>query len=134
MQRRDFLTRLAATIGFAATGVSPPARAVSGTRKFIIQESPLAGFAHYKAEQIWPQLAVGDAVLLQREASNPHDERAVAVRHQGRMLGYLPRVENVAVAQMLDRGEKLAANIVAKRLDQDPWKRLQLAVFAEVAG
>ena len=133
MKRRDFLTRFALALGLTATGISPPAKAIGNKRKLVIQESPLAGFNHHEASAIWPQLAVGDAVVLRREAKNPHDDRAVAVRYRGRMLGYLPRQENAAVAQMLDRGEKLAANIVAKRLDQDPWKRLQLAVFAEVA-
>lgn len=133
MQRRDFLTRCAAAIGLAATGIAPPAKASSRMRRLIIQESPLAGFAHHEGEKVWRYLSVGDAVVLKRDASNPFDARAVAVRYQGRMLGYLPKVENAAVAQMLDRGERLAANIVALKQDCDPWKRMRLAVFAEVA-
>lgn len=63
-----------------------------------------------------------------REPNNPHDARAVCIDWHGRKLGYLPRVENAAVAQMMDRGERLEARIVELRTSEDPWKRVEVAV------
>lgn len=46
-------------------------------------------------------------------------------------LGYVPRTENHAVAQLLDRGEKLSARIVALRKSDNPWERVRFAVLLQ---
>lgn len=63
-----------------------------------------------------------------REPTNPHDKRAVRIDWRGRKLGYLPRVENAAVEQMPDRGERIEARIAELRVSPDPWERAVLAV------
>jgi hypothetical protein len=67
-----------------------------------------------------------------REPDNPYDPMAVRVDWQGHKLGYLPRVENTAVAQMLDRGERFTARIIALRNSHDPWERVRFAVELEI--
>ncbi|GAB4349407.1 MAG: hypothetical protein Kow006_11050 [Gammaproteobacteria bacterium] len=64
----------------------------------------MAGFQYHDGEAIWEQLRVGQRLHLQREPDNRHDRRAVRIDWQGRKLGYLPRAENAAVSQMLERG------------------------------
>ena len=64
-----------------------------------------------------------------READNVHDSNAVAVYFHTDQLGYVPRVENTAVAQMLDRGEHLKASISKLNDTDDPWDRVWLKVF-----
>jgi len=53
----------------------------------------------------------------------------VAVYFKKDKLGYVPSGENGAVAQMLDRGEKLVAKIVRLTVDEDPWQRVRFDVF-----
>lgn len=66
-----------------------------------------------------------------REPQNPYDPRAVRVDWRGHKLGYVPRIENTAVAQMLDRGERLTARILQLRESHDPWERVRLVVMVE---
>jgi hypothetical protein len=125
MKRRTFFKRLFGTIGVAATG----ATIASKTRSVLIQESPIAGFQFHEGDAIWPSLAVGAKLALLREAANTRDPDAVAVYFQNNKLGYVPRTENGAIAQMLDHGETLEARICALLLEDDPWKRVRFNVF-----
>jgi hypothetical protein len=123
MQRRTFFRWLLAGLGAAAA--TPLVGA--GNRSILIQESPLAGFPFYAGEMILPSLSVGDELRLVREASNVHDSNAVAVYVHDEQLGYVPRVENTAVAQMLDRGERLQARI-SELSDEDTWERVRFKI------
>jgi len=44
-------------------------------------------------------------------------------------LGYLPRIENIAVSQMLDRGERLGASIVRVKESRHPGERVRLKIW-----
>ena len=50
---------------------------------------------------------------------------------EGHKLGYVPRIENHAVSQLLDRGEKLSARIVELKQSRDPWERIRFEVLLE---
>ena len=125
MKRRTFFQRLFGSLGAAATGA---AIAVE-TRSVLIQESPVAGFQFHQGDAIWPLLAIGAGLKLVREPENIHDADAVAVYFQNEMLGYVPRGENSAIAQMLDRGENLVTSISKLQVADDPWERIRFNVF-----
>ena len=124
MKRRTFFSRLFGSLGAAATG----AAFVSETRSVLIQESPIAGFQFHKGDSIWSSLDVGEELALVRESSNSHDPDAVAVYFQDEKLGYVPRAENSAIAQMLDRGETLEARISKLLTEEDPWERIRISI------
>lgn len=126
MKRRRFILTVLGAWGLPLAGGS--AAQTQEKRVILIQESPLAGFQYYDGEAVWSRLRVGQALTLVREPVNRHDERAVRIEWQGYRLGYLPRVENTAVSQMLDRGEPLVARIVRLRRSHNPWERVRLAV------
>jgi hypothetical protein len=125
MKRRDFFQRIFGGLGLVAAGaaVSAPSRTV------LIQESQVAGFQFHGGDAIWESMAVGAPLKLIREPKNSHDPEAVAVFFHDVKLGYVPRGDNSAVAQMLDRGEKLEATISRLRVDDDPWQRVRLSIF-----
>jgi hypothetical protein len=129
MDRRSFLSRIFAS---AASLVAPAAVARSAldssVHRVLLQESPLAGFQFYEGERLWPRLRVGQHLTLRRRSDNPHDPRAVEIWWRGRMLGHLQRVDNCAVAQMLDRGEPLAARITRLQESSSPWERVRFEV------
>lgn len=125
MLRRAFLKSLTALAGgFAAPAT---ARANSATSK-TLQVSPVAGFQYHNGEALWPQLAVGQMLTLTREADNHYDDRAVRVDWQGQKLGYIPRLDNAAVSQLLDRGERLEAVIAGLENSSNPWDRVRVEV------
>ena len=97
----------------------------------LIQSSPLAGFKYYEADQVWQQLQVGDVLELAREPDNAHDPRAVRVSWRGRILGYVPRRENGALAWAMDRGETLRAQISRLSAHPNPAKRIEFEVYIE---
>ena len=125
MNRRKFFTRLLSSLGIiaAAPGIADAKQSV------LVQESPVAGFQFHSGEMIWPSLNVGARLKLVRDPSNTNDDNAVAVYFQNEQLGYVPRSENAAIAQMLDRGESLEARISRLLMQEDPWERVRFTVY-----
>ena len=110
-------------------GLLLAAPAAAESIKLLVQSSPLAGFPFYAGRALWDEMKAGDALVLVREPDNPHDPRAVRVEWRGRRLGYLPRAENRAVAEEMDRGGQVAARIARLERHRDPWKRIRIEVF-----
>jgi hypothetical protein len=98
--------------------------------RMLVQSSPLAGFSHYEAKANFDAIKVGDELTLIREPDNPHDVYAVRVEWRGVKLGYLPRSENRAVANEMDRGGKIEARVANLRQHPNPRQRLLIEVFA----
>lgn len=127
MLRRVFLKSLAKMASILAA--SPSASATPTPEKWAtLQTSPLAGFQFYEGDALWPLLAVGQPVELRREPANRHDARAVRVEWRGHMLGYLPRLDNAAVSQLLDRNVRLTAVISGLENSHNPWARMTIEV------
>ena len=135
MQRRQFLKSLIG-VGLGTGAVAMPMASLAGGRlggrHTVIQESCLAGFAHHMGESVWPLLAEGDPLALVREPDNAFDEQAVAVYWNGLQLGYVPRAQNTAVAQMLDRGTELESCVVSKNAMANPDERLRFCICLPV--
>ena len=127
MKRRNFLNSLLGGLGLGVLAQRAGAR-VPAAERILIQESPLAGFQYHKGEHLWPFLRVGEELRLVREVANTYDPNAVAVYFRGDKLGYVPRRENAAVAQMLDRGRRLEARIVRLLDEPNPWRRIRFSV------
>lgn len=126
MLRRNFLTSFLKISGLFA--LVRPAIAAAPGRAILLQTSPIAGFQYHAGESVWPQLRRGQALDLIREPRNRYDGKAVRIEWHGHILGYVPCVQNTAVAQMLDRGERLTAWIADLHLSSDPWERIELAI------
>lgn len=132
MQRRDFIKGLFSSAAIAVPGIATAGGQLT-QRHTVIQESCLAGFAHYMGESVWPLVAEGDPLALIRERDNAFDEQAVAVYWNGLQLGYLPRTENTAIAQMLDRGSELECCVISKdELSANPDDRLRFCICLAV--
>lgn len=99
--------------------------------RLVVQSSPLAGFRYHDAPAVFAEIRPGDALALVREPGNPHDPNAVRVEWNGRMLGYVPRAENGAVAWALDRGEPLRARVSKVREHPNPRMRVEFEVYIE---
>lgn len=102
-----------------------------GRVRLLVQSSPLAGFRFHDAARVWPELKAGDALELSREPDNPHDANAIRVEWRGRVLGYVPRSQNAALAWGLDRGAALRARISRLQSHPNPARRVEFEVFVE---
>ena len=124
-----------------------------GTESKVLQHSPLAEFQYHHGRMLYPLLAVRPdettshstrpsknddqiagyepaegSLQLVREPDNRFDVRAVRVEWQGRKLGYIPRLDNAAVSQLLDHGETLEAAIARLENSSNPWDRVMVEV------
>ncbi|MHB1214752.1 MAG: HIRAN domain-containing protein [Thiobacillus sp.] len=124
------MTRLAWLL--LAWAWSLPLYAAQIAAHILLQDSPLAGFQYHAGKTLWPQMKVGDTLVLVREPDNPHDARAVRVEWRGRMIGYVPRRENSAAARLLDQGQALTARIVRLADVRDPWSRVRFEILIPV--
>jgi hypothetical protein len=128
MSRRHFLKGL---LGLA--GLPLAAKVTARERRPIpLQHSPLAGFQYHHGRRLWPQLRAGQPLQLIREPDNRHDPKAVALHWRGEKIGYLPRVENHAVSQMLDNGRPLQARITRLCKEENPWRRVEVGIDLEL--
>lgn len=125
MNRRNLIQLIGALI---VTPVVAKAKPKQPT--LLLQQSPIAGFQYYDGEQLWDQFQLNQPLTLQREADNPHDKRAVAIYWRHQKLGYIPRRDNAAISQLIDRGETLRAHIQQLNMD-DYWQRMHIAVVVE---
>ena len=97
--------------------------------RILMQSSPLAGFRHYEAPNLWGEIQPGDPLVLVREPGNPHDRNAVRVEWRTFKLGYVPRAENQAVALQLDRGSLLVARVSKVQHTRAPNQRIELEIY-----
>lgn len=99
-----------------------------------LYRGPLAGFRYAHGPGLLGRLQAGDALELHREPDNPHDAQAVRVDWQGCKLGYLPRRQNPLIAQRLDAGERLRAQLIAIEADARAWDPLTITVRGPEPG
>jgi hypothetical protein len=97
--------------------------------RIVVQSSPLAGFRHYEAPNLWGEVRAGDELALVREPDNPHDRNAVRVEWRSFKLGYVPRAQSEAVARLLDRGTRLAARVSKLQHTRAPNRRIEFEIF-----
>ncbi len=128
MNKRNFLKEFLSLAGLAAMPVVA-GKTIKQQTPLLIQTSPLAGFQYYEGERLWPRMHPGDRLNLLRTPWNPYDKRAVEIWWAGNLIGHLPRQENIAVSQMLDRGEMLYGVLVEKHGTDNLWERVRLEVW-----
>jgi hypothetical protein len=109
-----------------------PASGQTTAARIVVQSSPLAGFRHYEAPNLWTEIKAGDALTLVRELGNPHDRNAVRVEWRTFKLGYIPRTQNEAVARQLDRGTRLMARVTKIEKTRAPNRRIEFEVYLAV--
>jgi len=133
MERRSFIkTLLGLSLLIPSKDVFPRLAAKSDSKTILIQKSSVAGFQYCEGERLWKKLSIGDMVQLNREPDNPYDENAVEICWRGIKLGYLPRVENTAVSQIIDQGQRVNGLIAKKQKSKDPWERLAIEVWLQI--
>jgi hypothetical protein len=113
----------------AVLGPAGHACAQATQARIVVQSSPLAGFRHYEAPNLWDEIRAGDVLALVREPDNPHDRNAVRVEWRTFKLGYVPRTQNEAVARQLDRGTVLLARVSKVQKTRAPNQRIEFEIY-----
>lgn len=120
--------------------ICPPDEKNPVERKILV-ECPVAGIGFHDIEEVWDELYEGAKVSLIRESDNPHDKNAVAVALSEdtddpeicRVIGYIPRKDNKAVATLIDMGwGKLLEAEISEINDNASYSdRLHISVYVK---
>ncbi len=105
--RRVFL----ALVGAGASGLGGGAAAAS-PGDLPLLTTYVAGSDRHAAPEVAGRLRPGDRVSLRREPGNGYDARSVAIcALGGAVLGYVPRIHNQPLANLIDAGFAVEARV-----------------------
>ncbi len=102
------------------------ARANLATRVWL--RAHVAGLAYYSGNTADFAPREGEPLQLTREPDNPHDPLAIRIDWRGRKIGYVPRTDNHTLAQAMDAGIPLTAQVLHLDAHASAWRRLEFGV------
>lgn len=135
MKRSEFLRWLG--VGFLGLWTRTPLRARSTkqrpqtehTARVPFYSCYVRGTRYGDYRRINKRLKKGMPVELRREPDNPYDRYAIGIWWKNYKLGYVPAVENVALAGLMDAGIALEARI--SKLTQKPYREVEITIGME---
>ena len=109
---------------------------VMEAKKKYFMDCHLAGRKYHDADEVWDELKVGTVLKLVRDKDNLHDPNAVAVVYEQKddngtlkdeyCIGYIPRGENEALANLLEMGWTDIFECRISKLDPDAHPESQV--------
>ena len=128
IHKRQFLKALVLTsVGLPLSNTNANQLVAKQKDPIVLQCSTIRGFAYYRGKRVLSQIQVNDSLMLKRERNNQYDDKAIAVYWQNLKLGYIPRDENAALAQMLDRGQQVITR-VSNLIPDNDWEPMDVEV------
>ncbi len=99
-------------------------------KDIFLFDTHIAGTTHIEGiHELEPFLNVGDKLDFFREPDNRYDKDAIMIKTQnGVKIGYVPRVDNVIFARLMDAGKLLFGRISDKEI-QGNWVKINIKVF-----
>lgn len=80
-------------------------------------------------EQIVEGLKVDDRLHFFREADNAYDGNAIVIKTvKGVKVGYVPKVDNLIFARLMDAGKLLFAKVVSKE-KKGSWIKIEIKLY-----
>lgn len=79
-------------------------------------------------EILEPELIKGTHLKFFREAKNYYDERAILIKYYDKKIGYIPKISNEILANLMDAG-KLVYGVVDYSKLRDDWLQIRINVF-----
>lgn len=115
MDRKDFIKLL----GLAGLSLKTPSallakeeeRPISRKKETLIYVCFARGLYYYSFDHVKKQLKIGQELILKREPKNPYDEKAIAIYFDAHKLGFVPREDNLIVANLIDSAFEMKAFI-----------------------
>ncbi|MGI6109669.1 MAG: HIRAN domain-containing protein [Eubacteriaceae bacterium] len=99
-------------------------------RDIFLFDTRVAGTSHIRnIEQLEPEMQIGDRLVFLREPDNPYDNQAIVITNgAGDKIGYVPQVDNVIFARLMDAGKLLFGKITSKE-KTGKWVKIGIGVF-----
>ncbi|WMJ73031.1 HIRAN domain-containing protein [Cytophagaceae bacterium ABcell3] len=136
MQRSEFLKKLMGFLGLLGVSAgskaydSPDALDQKGKKLYVLSGF-VKGFQYQKADDLLEVMQPGEPLELQREPQNQYDAHAIAIYYAGKKIGYVARVQNKALSNLMDAGILIPeAEIAYVEKCAAPWENIHFAVVA----
>ena len=113
----------------AFKGVAKPAFTVEEEEKTTaLLKCYIAGYAYYHGEKVIGMLKPGLKLDLKREPENPYDNKAIAIYFENHKLGFIPRVNNKVIANIMDQKMPVFAKILKINPGNEVWDKVEVEV------
>lgn len=99
-------------------------------REIYLFDTHAAGTSYIeKIEEIVCKLNLDDRLVCMREEENEYDLQAIKlVTNNQEKIGYIPQIDNVIFARLMDAGKKLIARVRSIEL-KGKWYKIEIAIF-----
>lgn len=82
------------------------------TKEVHLFDTFIAGTTYLKDKEVLTEIKEGDKLALRREGDNKFDDNAILVlTAEGKKVGYIPEMDNVIFARLMDAGKMLMAKV-----------------------
>ena len=88
----------------------------------------IAGYAYYQGERVIDQLKPDLKLDLKREPDNPYDNKAIAIYFENHKFGFIPRVNNKVIANIMDQKMPVFAKILKINPGNEVWDKVKVEV------
>jgi hypothetical protein len=88
----------------------------------------LAGlsFRPKTAKEVVDTLQIGDTLTLERDPENEYDDNAIKVLAVDEFIGFIPKVDNLLIAQHMDAGGEITCTVVSWLGNRKPGLKVTL--------
>ena len=100
-------------------------------KEVIIYDNYIKGMRHYLKREEAFEFKEGQKIDLLRDETNIHDSFAIRVIDEDRKIGYVSAFENIVLANMMDQGVQLEAQI--SEVNPAPDQYLSNAVAIKIS-
>jgi len=88
----------------------------------------VAGTSFRSLKETEPLINLQTVFKLKREQDNEFDKKAVAIYFDNEKIGYVPKVKNEVIANLMDAGKKFSAKLISKEWEGN-WLKLDIEVY-----
>lgn len=99
-------------------------------QEIFLFDTHVAGTSHVEGIlDLEGYLKIEEKLNFFREPQNPHDPQAIVIKTtKGIKIGYVPRVDNIIFARLMDAGKILFGRIIKKEI-KDKWVKIDIKIF-----
>ena len=81
------------------------------TKEIHLFDTFIAGTTHLQEPEVLDAVKVGDKLTLLREVNKFDDNAILVLNTDGKKLGYVPEMDNLVFARLMDAGKMLIAKV-----------------------
>lgn len=115
-----FSPELLALFASGENGVAP------FTKEIFLQDITVAGTGYCdEIDTVFKELKPDCILRLQRDPKNKYDELAIGVYYGDTRIGWVPRKQNMVLANLMDAGKNCCMRVKEFFTEQDCWKHIE---------